>query len=155
VASTYPLAYSGARFDDATADFDATERVPADRRARARWHEKTTVVVAFGSLAVIGLAVLVIAVLTVSNDSRHPDAGRHPVVASTTPAPPPTTSAVPFPLPITADPPPTAAQPPPTETSPPPAIALQPPGAAPHPGGPGSGWQRWRHWLWAHQHPAG
>jgi len=148
------LAYSSAWFDDGTADFDATEHVQADTRARARWHEKTTVVVAFGSLAVIGLAVLVIAVLTVSNDSRHPDAGRHPVVASTTP-PPPATSVPPSPLPIAAEPLPTAAQPPPTEASPAPATAIQPPAATPHPSGPESGWQRWRHWVWAHQHPAG
>jgi hypothetical protein len=33
VASTYPLAYSSAWFDDATVDFDATEHVPADTRA--------------------------------------------------------------------------------------------------------------------------
>jgi hypothetical protein len=155
VASTYPLAYSSAWFDDATADFDATAHVPADTRPRARWHEKTTVAVAFGSLAVIGLAVLVIAVLTVSNDSRHPDAGRHPVVASTTPAPPPTTSVPPSPLPIAAEPPPTAAQPPPTEASPPPTTAIQPPAATPHPTGPETGWPRGRRWLWAHQHPAG
>jgi hypothetical protein len=154
VPPTYPLSYSTAWFDDATADFDATERVPEDTRARARWHEKTAVAIVFGSLAVVGLAVLAIAVLMVSNESTHPDVSRHPVVASTSPAPSPATSVPPSPLPIAADPPPTAAPPPPTEASPDPT-AIQTPAATPHPGGPDSGWPRWRRWLWAHQHPNG
>ena len=132
VPSTYPLGYSTAWFEDATADFDATKCVPPDTRPRARWHEKTAVVVVFGSLAVVGLAVLAIAVLMVSNDSRHPDASRHPVVASTSPAPPP-----------------------PTEAPPSPPTAIQTPAATPHPGGTESGWPRWRRRLWAHHHPAG
>jgi hypothetical protein len=117
------------------------------RRVLPVWHEKRIVATIFGGLGLIGLTVLVVAVMLVSEDSARPSSG-HPVVVSVAPTPKPTATVAPSSI---AAPPPIVSLPSPTEAPPaeaPPETAAAVPATQPPPN-----WQRLRRWLWAHQHP--
>jgi hypothetical protein len=124
-----------------------------------RWHEKSVATLVFGGLGLIGLTVLVVAILLVSQDSTRPSG--HPVVSVAPTSKPAVTlpqSTIAAPSPVVAPPSPNEAAAPPTDAPPtvieapaPETAAAQVPAAQPPP----ANWPRWRRWLWALQHPHG
>jgi hypothetical protein len=115
---------------------DDTERLMSwagfpdlSRRDTMPWYQRTAVAVVAGAVAVGGLVALVIAVVTVSDESTHPITPPARITASVTPLP-----AGPSPAGVApAGPPPAVAGGPPAVAGAPPAVADAPPAVA---GGP-------------------
>lgn len=113
-----------------------------------RWYQRNAAAVAAGCVGVVGIAVLVSAVVTVSSDSTQPGAVQPGVTASASTRPTPTQeSDVASPTATAAKPPPSVPETAATESVPaaPAPVSRPTPTTAP----------RWWHRLFPHRYPGG
>jgi hypothetical protein len=117
------------RHDDTERLMSWPGRPDLARRVTMPWYQRTAVAVVAGAVAVGGLVALVIAVVTVSDESTHPITPPARITASVTPLPAgPSPAGV-----VPAGPPPAVAGGPPAVAGGPPAVAGGPPADAPPP----------------------